>query len=249
MGTGCTTRGRTRRTACTSPSCRWVSGAKVWGPERCRAPLTWRLPLLGFCWGQQGGVGSRHAAASNPGPHGMHPLSPTPPPPRSSRSWATPSRRARRTTAHARVSVARCARSLTAAFDRPRSAPAACCNAAAACQPRFPHASLLTPPLPPPLAPPPNEKPPGAAEELRRLADGYLSVATSELPAHAHLSGDERGTLEKEAKAALAWLQDKLALQVWAGRGVGGARRRRWRADRARAASDEGPGRHCSSRP
>ncbi|KAI8470334.1 MAG: heat shock protein Hsp70E [Monoraphidium minutum] len=53
----------------------------------------------------------------------------------------------------------------------------------------------------------------GAAEELRRLADGYLSVAGSELPSHAHLSAEERGTLQKEAAAALAWLQDKLALQ------------------------------------
>ena len=53
-----------------------------------------------------------------------------------------------------------------------------------------------------------------AAEELRRLADGYLSVAGSELPAHAHLSADERGTLHKEASEALAWLGDKLALQA-----------------------------------
>ncbi|GBF90729.1 heat shock protein 70 kDa-like [Raphidocelis subcapitata] len=54
---------------------------------------------------------------------------------------------------------------------------------------------------------------PAAAEELRRLADGYLSVATSELPAHAHLSAEERATLQKEAADALAWLQDKTALQ------------------------------------
>lgn len=54
----------------------------------------------------------------------------------------------------------------------------------------------------------------GAAEELRRLADGYLSVATSELPSHAHLSAEERATLQKEASDALSWLQDKLAQQV-----------------------------------
>jgi hypothetical protein len=39
-------------------------------------------------------------------------------------------------------------------------------------------------------------------------------VATSELPSHAHLSAEERGSLQKEAGDALAWLQDKLALQV-----------------------------------
>jgi len=38
-------------------------------------------------------------------------------------------------------------------------------------------------------------------------------VATSELPAHAHIGADERATLHKEASEALAWLQDKLALQ------------------------------------
>lgn len=32
----------------------------------------------------------------------------------------------------------------------------------------------------------------GAIDDLRRAADGYLSIANSELPAHKHLTADER---------------------------------------------------------
>jgi hypothetical protein len=39
-------------------------------------------------------------------------------------------------------------------------------------------------------------------------------VAHSELPGHAHLGQEDRDTLKKEAGEALAWLQDKLAMQV-----------------------------------
>jgi len=54
---------------------------------------------------------------------------------------------------------------------------------------------------------------PQAINELRTLASQYQQVATSELPAHAHLSEEDRGTLLKESEAALSWLNEKISLQ------------------------------------
>eukprot|EP00775_Hariotina_reticulata_P005686 gene5686-5924_t len=55
---------------------------------------------------------------------------------------------------------------------------------------------------------------PAAIEELQRIANQYLSVADSVLPAHAHLEAADRDTLRKEATAALDWLNEKVALQA-----------------------------------
>lgn len=54
----------------------------------------------------------------------------------------------------------------------------------------------------------------GAIEELQRIANQYLSLADSSLPAHAHLEQTDRDTLRKEAGAALEWLNEKVALQA-----------------------------------
>jgi hypothetical protein len=67
--------------------------------------------------------------------------------------------------------------------------------AAAACEP-----------LPAPLA--------GAIMQLRRVAEQYISLADSPLPAHAHLEAADRDTMRKEAGAALEWLNEKVALQA-----------------------------------
>jgi hypothetical protein len=57
--------------------------------------------------------------------------------------------------------------------------------------------------------------PPAAAiEQLRRIAEQYISLADSSLPAHAHLEVGDRDTLRKEAGAALEWLNEKVALQA-----------------------------------
>jgi heat shock protein 4 len=61
---------------------------------------------------------------------------------------------------------------------------------------------------------------PEVINELRTLASQYQQVATSELPAHAHLSEEDRGTLLKESEAALAWLNEKISLQSQVGGGV-----------------------------
>ncbi|WIA27991.1 hypothetical protein OEZ86_010580 [Tetradesmus obliquus] len=55
---------------------------------------------------------------------------------------------------------------------------------------------------------------PAAIEQLRRIAEQYISLADSSLPAHAHLEAADRDTLRKEAGAALEWLNEKVALQA-----------------------------------
>jgi hypothetical protein len=57
----------------------------------------------------------------------------------------------------------------------------------------------------------------GAIEQLQRIANQYLSVADSPLPAHAHLEPADKDTLRKEATAALDWLNEKVALQAQVG--------------------------------
>lgn len=52
-----------------------------------------------------------------------------------------------------------------------------------------------------------------AVADLRALADGYVALAGSALPAHAHLGEDDRATLRKEAGDALSWLNEKVMLQ------------------------------------
>ncbi len=56
-----------------------------------------------------------------------------------------------------------------------------------------------------------------AIEELRRAADNYESIATSDLPQYAHLEEGERNSVVKEAEAARSWLNEKLALQAQVG--------------------------------
>lgn len=52
-----------------------------------------------------------------------------------------------------------------------------------------------------------------AVQQLESIANQYLSLADSSLPAHAHLDAADRETLKKEAGSALSWLQEKVALQ------------------------------------
>jgi hypothetical protein len=59
--------------------------------------------------------------------------------------------------------------------------------------------------------------PAAAIEQLRRIAEQYISLADSSLPAHAHLEAGDRDTLRKEAGAALEWLNEKVALQAQVG--------------------------------
>lgn len=61
-----------------------------------------------------------------------------------------------------------------------------------------------------------------AVQQLEAIANQYVALADSSLPAHAHLAAADRETLKKEAGSALAWLQEKVALQsqvygVWEG--------------------------------
>jgi hypothetical protein len=76
-----------------------------------------------------------------------------------------------------------------------------------------------------PLLPPPPLA--GAIEQLRRIAELYVTLADSQLPAHAHLEAADRDTMRKEAGAALEWLNEKVALQAQvraqAGCGAGAA--------------------------
>jgi heat shock protein 4 len=53
-----------------------------------------------------------------------------------------------------------------------------------------------------------------AVEELESICNQYLSLADSSVPAHAHLEAGDREALRKEAGEALAWLQEKVALQA-----------------------------------
>ena len=113
---------------------------------------------------------------------------------------------------------------------------------------------------------PPSQSPPKPSQKASSPSppkhpppqkNSYLSVATSELPAHAHLTPEERATLQKEAGDALSWLQDKTALQVGFGGGVRGAASAgsRGRArTRARPAAGSGallaqPQPRCPARP
>lgn len=75
---------------------------------------------------------------------------------------------------------------------------------------------LMLPALP---APHPCPAPAAAIEQLRRIAEQYISLADSSLPAHAHLEAADRDTLRKEAGAALEWLNEKVALQAQVRRG------------------------------
>ena len=56
-----------------------------------------------------------------------------------------------------------------------------------------------------------------AVEQLQSIANQYLALADSSLPAHAHLDAADRETLKKEAGSALSWLQEKVALQSQVG--------------------------------
>jgi len=58
-----------------------------------------------------------------------------------------------------------------------------------------------------------------AVQQLESIANQYLSLADSSLPAHAHLDAADRETLKKEAGSALSWLQEKVALQSQVRRG------------------------------
>jgi heat shock protein 4 len=58
-----------------------------------------------------------------------------------------------------------------------------------------------------------------AVEELESICNQYLSLADSSVPAHAHLEAGDREALRKEAGEALAWLQEKVALQAQVGAG------------------------------
>jgi hypothetical protein len=50
-----------------------------------------------------------------------------------------------------------------------------------------------------------------------------VTLADSQLPAHAHLEAADRDTMRKEAGAALEWLNEKVALQAQV-RGQAGCR-------------------------
>uniref|UniRef100_A0A7S1XLS6 Uncharacterized protein n=1 Tax=Phaeomonas parva TaxID=124430 RepID=A0A7S1XLS6_9STRA len=53
-----------------------------------------------------------------------------------------------------------------------------------------------------------------AADELKVLADSYVSVANSSDAKYAHLSDEDKGTLRGDATAAQTWLYDMLAKQA-----------------------------------
>jgi heat shock 70kDa protein 4 len=55
---------------------------------------------------------------------------------------------------------------------------------------------------------------PAACDALRQRAEGYLSLATGGDPNFAHLSAEELNQVAQEAKAALAWLNEKEKLQA-----------------------------------
>lgn len=61
-----------------------------------------------------------------------------------------------------------------------------------------------------------------AVEQLESICNQYLGLADSSLPAHAHLEASDRATLKKEAGEALAWLQEKVALQSQVCKVLGG---------------------------
>jgi hypothetical protein len=52
-----------------------------------------------------------------------------------------------------------------------------------------------------------------AVQDLETICNQYLALADSSLPAHAHWESAQRETMKKEAGEALAWLQEKVALQ------------------------------------
>lgn len=56
-----------------------------------------------------------------------------------------------------------------------------------------------------------------AVEQLESICNQYMGLADSSLPAHAHLEASDRETLRKEAGDALAWVQEKVALQSQVG--------------------------------